>query len=95
MKSGLKEVLGLELWLDMGILRFFDPTTGQYLLSYQEAEQARRAAETRGRQEATARETALRRAYAFVFSPLRLCAIKSHKRHRDAIRSPQDAVQNI
>jgi hypothetical protein len=59
------EVLGLELRLNDGVLRFFDPTTSRYLLSYQEAEQARQAAEqarqaaeTRARQEATARAAA-------------------------------------
>jgi hypothetical protein len=58
-------VLGLELRLANRVLRFFDPTTGRYLLSYQEAEQARQeaeqarqAAETRARQEATARAAA-------------------------------------
>jgi hypothetical protein len=40
------------------VLRFFDPTTSRYLLSYQEAEQARQAAEIRARQEAMAREAA-------------------------------------
>jgi Uma2 family endonuclease len=39
------DVLGLELRLEEGTLRFYDPTTGQRLLSYQEAEQARQEAE--------------------------------------------------
>ena len=66
------EVLGLELRLDNGVLRFFAPTSGQYLLNYQEVEQARQAAEQarqvaeqarqvaeiRARQEAVAREAA-------------------------------------
>jgi Uma2 family endonuclease len=52
------EVLGLELRLDNRVLRFFDPMSGRYLLSYQEAEQARQAAEDRARQEATARQAA-------------------------------------
>lgn len=47
-------VLGLELRLEHGILRLFDPTTGQYLLHYQEAEHARQEAE-RARQEAEER----------------------------------------
>jgi hypothetical protein len=65
-------VLGLDLRLLNRVLRFFDPMTNQYLLSYQEteqarqaaeqarqaAEQARQAAETRARQEATARAAA-------------------------------------
>ena len=42
-------VLGLELRLEEGTLRLYDPTTGQRLLSYQEAEQARREAEERAR----------------------------------------------
>jgi Uma2 family endonuclease len=40
-------VLGLELRLEEGTLRLYDPTTGQKLLSYQEVEQARREAEER------------------------------------------------
>ena len=58
-------VLGLQLRLEQGVLRFYEPTSGQYLLSYQEAEQARQAAEqarqaaeTRAHQEATARAAA-------------------------------------
>ena len=43
------DVLGLELRLEEGTLRLYDPTTGQRLLSYQEAEQARREAEERAR----------------------------------------------
>jgi len=39
------DVLGLELRLEESTLRLYDPTTGQRLLSYQEAEQARREAE--------------------------------------------------
>jgi Uma2 family endonuclease len=38
-------VLGLELRLVHGVLRFVDPTTSQRLLSHREAEQARQAAE--------------------------------------------------
>jgi Uma2 family endonuclease len=38
-------VLELDLRLENGVLRFFDPTTGHYLLNYREAEQARREAE--------------------------------------------------
>jgi Uma2 family endonuclease len=40
-------VLGLDLCLARGQLRFYDPATGQPLLTHQEAEQARRAAEAR------------------------------------------------
>jgi hypothetical protein len=44
-------VLGLELRLAHGVLRFVDPTSGQRLLSHREAEQARQEAD-RARQEA-------------------------------------------
>jgi hypothetical protein len=37
-------VLGLELRLEGGVLDFYDPTTGQKLLSHREAEQERQAA---------------------------------------------------
>src|SRR5919202_6951931 len=46
------QVLGLELHLVHGVLRFVDPTTGQRLLSYREAEQARQEAEEHARREA-------------------------------------------
>jgi Uma2 family endonuclease len=36
-------VLGLELRLEGGVLHFYDPTTGQKLLSHREAEQERQA----------------------------------------------------
>jgi hypothetical protein len=36
--------LGLELRLKGGVLHFYDPTTGQKLLSHREAEQERHAA---------------------------------------------------
>ncbi len=51
------EVLGLDLRLEEGVLRFHDPRTGRKLLSYREAEQARLAAEANA-----AREMALRQA---------------------------------
>ena len=38
-------VLGLDLRLENGILRFYDPLTGRKLLSHEEAEQARQQAE--------------------------------------------------
>lgn len=50
-------VLDLDLRLEEGVLRFHDPRTGRNLLSYQEVEQARLAAEAN-----TAREAALRQA---------------------------------
>jgi Uma2 family endonuclease len=47
------EVLGLDVRLEEGTLRFYDPGTGQKLLSHAEIEQARREAEERaGREEA-------------------------------------------
>ena len=56
-------VLGLDLRLEQGKLSFYDPATGQKLLNYQEAEQARQeaeqgrqAAEVRAQQEAAARQ---------------------------------------
>ena len=39
------EVLGLELRLQADSLRFYDPVTGEKLLTHQESEQARRQAE--------------------------------------------------
>jgi Uma2 family endonuclease len=50
-------VLGLDVSLEDGRLRFVDPATGQRLLTHQETEQARRVAEER-----VAQETALRQA---------------------------------
>ena len=40
-------VLGLNLRLEDGVLRFHDPLTNEYLLTHQESEQARRQAEAR------------------------------------------------
>src|SRR5215467_7808604 len=51
-------VLGLELRLVHGVLRFEEPTTGQRLLSHRETEQARQEAEERARREAAARAEA-------------------------------------
>jgi hypothetical protein len=48
-------VLGLELRLVQGVLRFVAPTTSQQLLSHREAEQARQEAEEHARREAAAR----------------------------------------
>jgi hypothetical protein len=58
------EVLGLELRLEESTLRLYDPTTGQRLLSYQEAEQARREAEQARREAEQARQAAEERAQA-------------------------------
>jgi hypothetical protein len=46
------EVLKLELRLQEGEFRFYDPATFQILLTYQETEQARREAEQRAEQAA-------------------------------------------
>ena len=51
-------VLGLELRLVHGVLRFVDPATSQRLLSHREAEQARQKAEEHARREAAARAEA-------------------------------------
>ena len=45
-------VLGLDVRLENGILRFYDPLTGQKLLSHEEAEQSRQQAE-QSRQQAS------------------------------------------
>ena len=58
------DVLGLELRLEEGTLRLCDPTTGQRLLSYQEAEQARQEAEQTRREAEQARQAAEARARA-------------------------------
>jgi Uma2 family endonuclease len=51
-------VLGLELRLENGILRFYDPLTGQKLLSHEESEQTRREAEQAHQQAEQARQQA-------------------------------------
>ena len=64
-------VLGLELHLEEGTLRLYDPTTRQKLLSYQETEQARREAEERaGAAEARVAELETRLRALQVTSPL-------------------------
>jgi len=57
-------VLGLDVRLENGILRFCDPLTGQKLLSHEEAEQARQQAEQARREaeERARRETEQRQA---------------------------------
>src|SRR5712691_1883761 len=52
------DVLGLDLRLAGDTLRFYDPVTGQKLLSHEEIAQAWREAEERAIREATARQTA-------------------------------------
>jgi Uma2 family endonuclease len=70
-------MLGLELRLVHGVLRFVDPTTGQRLLSHREAEQARQEAE-RARQEAEAH--ARREAVARAQAEARLAAVEAQLR---------------
>ncbi len=50
------EVLELDIRLEKGGLRFYDPATGRKLLSYQEVEKARQEAEQRWQQETVARQ---------------------------------------
>ena len=52
------EVLGLDLRLEDGALRFYDPATDQGFPTYAEAVQAQRQAEERARQEAVLRQAA-------------------------------------
>jgi multidrug resistance efflux pump len=73
-------VLGLELRLVQGDLRFMDPTTSEQLLSHREAERARQEAE-RARQEAErarqeAEEHARREAAARAEAEARLAAVE-------------------
>ncbi len=46
---GYSEVLGLEFWWEDGELRFRDPVSGAFLLTLNESEAARQAAERRAR----------------------------------------------
>jgi len=77
-------VLGLELRLVQGVLRFVDPITSQQLLSHREAEQARQEAEQarqraeRARQEAE--EHARREAVARAEVEARLAAVEAQLR---------------
>lgn len=52
------DVLGLDVVLEQGRLRFFDTVRQQYLLSPEETEEARQAAEARAAQEAALRQAA-------------------------------------
>ena len=70
-------VLGLELRLVQGVLRFVNPTTGQQLLSHREAEHARQEAE-HARQEAE--ERARREATARAEAEARLAVVEAHLR---------------
>jgi Uma2 family endonuclease len=57
-------VLGLELALEEGRLRLYDSKTRQRLLTYEEVESARQAAEAKAHAEAAARQTAEAKAHA-------------------------------
>lgn len=52
------EVLGLELRVEQGLLRLFDPKTGKYLRSPEEAEEELRVAKAKLMREAKARQRA-------------------------------------
>jgi Uma2 family endonuclease len=52
------EVLGLDLVVEKGRLRLYDPKTGLRLLTHEESEAARKAAEAKAAQEAAARQAA-------------------------------------
>jgi len=52
------EVLGLDLVVERQRLRLYDSQTGQRLLTHEESEAARRAAETQAARELSARQTA-------------------------------------
>jgi len=58
------EVLSLELIVEKGKLRLYDPKTGQRLCTHEESEAARRTAEAKAAQEATARQAAEAKAVA-------------------------------
>ena len=74
------DVLGLDLRLEEGTLRFYDPVTGQKLLSHTEIEQARRAAEQAQREaeERAGREEAARQA-----AEARIAELEARLRERD------------
>jgi predicted NBD/HSP70 family sugar kinase len=51
-------VLGLDLVVEGDNLRFYDPRTGEWLLTHEEAQTARQLAEAQAQREATARQLA-------------------------------------
>ena len=73
------DVLGLDLRLEDGTLRFYDPVTEQKLLSHAEIEQARQAAE-QARQ--AAEERAVREEAARQAAEARLAALEARLRER-------------
>jgi hypothetical protein len=58
------EVLELDLVVERGQLRLYDPQIDKYLLTHEESEAARRAAEAKVAEEATARQAAEAKARA-------------------------------
>ena len=56
--GGHSDVLNLELWWEDGELRFLDPVTGGWLLSQEEEQDGRLAAEARAETAETRAETA-------------------------------------
>jgi Uma2 family endonuclease len=76
------DVLGLDLRLEEGTLRFYDPVTAQKLLSHAEIEQALRAAEQarRAAEERAGREEAARQA-----AEARIAALEARLREQGII----------
>ncbi len=60
--GGHSDVLNLELWWEDGELRFLDPVTGDWLLSQEEEQDGRLAAQVRAEEERTGRLAAESRA---------------------------------
>jgi len=81
------EVLALDIRLEKGSLRFYDPATRQKLLSYQEIEQARLQAEQDRRQAEQARREAEQRlqqeAAARQSLEARLAELEAQLQHRE------------
>ena len=81
------EVLGLDLRLEEGILRFYDSVTGQKLLSHAEIEQALRTAEqARQAAEAARREAEERAGHeeaARLAAEARIAALEARLRERE------------
>ena len=83
------DVLGLDLRLEDDTLRFYDPVTGQKLLSHAEIEQARQTAE-QARQTAEqarheAEERAVREEAARQAAEARIAELEARLRERDSL----------
>lgn len=81
------DVLGLDLRLEDGTLRFYDPVTGQRLLSHAEIAQARREAEqarqTAEQARCEAEERAVREAAARQAAEARIAELEARLRERE------------